>query len=273
MFKKLSLLSVVLLSTLFVLTGCQKTENTVSTDQSNQPKIVKVWYLSYSPWFIVDPNTKKKSGIGYEILEQIGKRQDIKFEYVREVTWATMIEDLNLNQVDVIVYVRDTEPRRQLADMSRPMWFSPVWAYVRSNNTKIKDANSINSSGVRILAIDWEAWVTLAKTDYPNAKLITLPNTIEYSQLLLEIENNKADVVFMEPIYTYNYMKNNPWKLKNIAEKNPIINRPNVFLLKKWDKELKAILDKWIDGLLSDWTLDKILDKYEPFPWAIYRVK
>ncbi len=273
MLKKLSLLTLLLLSTIFVLTGCQKTENTVSDNQANQPRTVKAWYISYAPWFIVDPNTKKMSGITYDILEEIAKRKNLKIEYAEEVTWATLVEVLETERVNIIANpVWMTDERKAKANFSNVVYYSPIWTYVRIDETRINTLNDINKPEIKIACLDREWWQVIAKTIFPNATTISFPNSVDVSQMLSEVSAGKEDVTFAEPIFAYEYIKNNPWKLKNIAETDPVQKRWNAFMMKKWDVELTKIINEWIQELISDWTLNKIIDKYEPFPNAIIRV-
>jgi len=46
--------------------------------------------------------------------------------------------------------------------------------------------------------------------DFPDATLISFPNTVDLSQLLLEVASGKEDITFAEPIFAYEYMQNNP---------------------------------------------------------------
>lgn len=263
---------------LFILTGCSKQTNT-STFQTLQTqsvlqKEINVGYISYAPGFIVDPNTQKMSGITHDILEEIAKRKNIKINYTTEVTRATLVETLNSEKVAMIASpVRITPEREANADFSVPLYYSPIGAYARVDDMRFDTLEKINNKSVKIVAVDGEWGQVIALTLYSWATLSSLPNTTDLSQLLLEVESNKADVTFVEPIFAYEYMQKNPGKLKNIAEKNPVKRRPNSFMFKQGNKELQALINDGIDELLKDGTLDKILNTYEPFPWAIWRVE
>lgn len=253
------------------LTACS-TKNQWVTQKTQE--VIKAWYLSYTPWFIVDPNTKQKSWIFYDVIEKIGERSNKIIEY-KEVTWSTMIESLNTNRVDIIASpVRITEPRKVAASFTEALYDSPIWAYVRNDDIRFDNSlKDINDPSVRIAAVDGEWWEVIAKELFPDANTISLPNSVDLSQLLLEVAAGKADVTFIEPVYAYEYMQQNPGKLKNVAEgANAVKNRPNAFMIRKGDSSLQAFINKWIKELVEDWSLDKIIDMYEPFTGSVTRI-
>jgi polar amino acid transport system substrate-binding protein len=236
-------------------------------------KTIDVGYISYPPGFIVDPNTGKKSGIFNDILVEIAKRNGLKIDYKEEVTWATMIESVSTNRVELIANpVWATKERRANADFSKPVYFSPIGVYVRANDDRFdKDRSKLNDPSVRIAAVDGEINAVIGKQDFPKAQVNPFPNNIDVAQLFLEIQSNKKDVTFAEPMFAYDYMQKNPGQLKNIGAKSPIRNYPNCFLYKKGNTKLGDFLNAQIDTLIKDGTVDRIIAKYEPFKGAVIR--
>lgn len=237
-------------------------------------KTIKVGYISYPPGFIVNPNTKEKSGIFNDVLVEIAKRNGLTIDYKEEVTWATMIESLKTNRVDLIANpVWATKERKENADFSKPVYFSPIGIYVSSDDTRFDaDRSKLNDPAVRIAAVDGEINYTIGKQDFPKAQVQPFPNNIDVAQLLLEIQTKKKDVTFAEPMFVYDYMQKNPGKLKNIAEGAPIRNFPNSFMYKKGAQKIGDFLNAEINKLVQDGTIDRIINKYEPFKGAVIRV-
>ena len=266
--------SVIILFALFAIAGCNGCNNK-NNDKANNNSLfsnntIQVGYISYPPGFIVDPNTKEKSGIFNEILQEIAKRNSLTINYKEEVTWATMIEALQTDRVNLIANpVWKTEARINNADFSIPAYFSPIGIYVRADDDRFNnDISSINESKIRIAAVDGEINSEIAKKDFPNATLISFPNNIDVAQLFLEIQTNKKDVTFAEPMFAFDYMQKNPGKLKNIGENAPIRNYANCFMFKKGNNKIANFLNAEIEKLIKDGTIDKIVDKYLPFPGA-----
>ena len=269
LFKSMCLLALMSLS----LAGCWQrgkkngeTQTGVFTNNT-----INVGYISCPPGFIVDPNTKEKSGIFNDVLVEIAKRNNLVINYKEEVAWATMIETLNLNRVDLIASpVWATPERKANADFSRPVFFSPIGIFVRADDNRFdKDLSKINDPKVRIAALDGEINYYIGKKDFPLAELKPLPNNVDLTQLYLEVQTKKKDVVFADPMFVYDYMEKNPNQLKNIAAKAPIRNYPDGYMFKKGNSEIGEFLNVEIGKLLEDGTIDKIIEKYVPFEGAV----
>jgi len=84
--------------------------------------------------------------------------------------------------------------------------------------------------------------------------------------------SNKADVLFAEPYFAYEYLKSNPGTVKNIAVEKPIRALGNCYMFKKGEFQYKQMLDVAIEDLLNSGFVDDLLKKYEPAPNTFYRV-
>ncbi|MBK5208289.1 MAG: amino acid ABC transporter substrate-binding protein [Flavobacteriaceae bacterium] len=273
-------LKLIFLAFLFSFISC----NNKNTDKKNdsdllariqETKEIKVGYVSYPPGFIVDPNTKEKSGIFNDVLLAIAEDNNLKINYKEEVTWATMIESLKTGRVDLIANpVWATNERKKNADFSTPVYFSPIGIYVRENDHRFdNDRAKINDPKVKIAGVDGEINTIIGREDFPKAQLNPFPNNIDVAQLYLEIESGRKDVTFAEPMFAYDYMSKNPGKIKNIGKDNPIRSYPNSFMFKQNESRFKEFLDESINKLIENGKIDKIIKQYEPFEGAIINVK
>lgn len=263
------------------LAGCfnsgsntNQTQTNGSSSQVFANNTINVGYISYPPGFIVDPNTKQKSGIFNDILAEIAKRNGLTINYKEEVTWATMIESLKTNRVDLIANpVWATNERKANADFTKPVYFSPIAIYVRADDNRFdQDTSKLNDPSIKVAAIEGEMGASIAKTDFPKAQLQLFPNNVDIAQMFLEVQSNRKDVTFAEPLIAYDYMQKNPGKLKIISENSPIRNFPNSYMYKKGEQKIGDFLNAEIDKLLKDGTIDKIIDKYSPFQGAVIKV-
>jgi polar amino acid transport system substrate-binding protein len=263
-----------LFASLFLLNGCNSCNKTRPIETQNEVfanNTIKVGYISYPPGFIVDPNTKEKSGIFNDLLVEIAKRNGLTIDYKEEVTWATMIEVLKTDRVNLIANpVWATKERRENADFSKPIYFSPIGVYVRADDNRFDtDRSKLNAPSIKIAAVDGELTSTIGKQDFPKAETKPFPNNIDVAQIFLEVESKRKDVTFAEPMFAYDYMQKNPGKLKNIGEKSPIRNFPNCYMYKKGESKVGDFLNTEIDKLVKDGTIDKIIAKYAPFKGAV----
>lgn len=259
-----------LVTLLFVSCNSNQTGNRAVSesafDKILQTGVVRVGYFSYAPALVKDPNTGEFSGIMYDILMELSKNLNLKFEFVSETTVATMIEDIKTNKVDLIcAQVLPTGARAKEAYFTDPIFFSSLNAYVQSNNFSLdNDIAKANSSNVRISVIDGEINETIANHDFPNAKQVSMQNIQEVSQMLVEVSMGKADLTFAEPLTAENFMRANPGKIREVEGIKPIKVFPVVYILKKGENQFQNMMNIALQELEFNGIIDKIIDKYEP---------
>jgi len=258
------------LFTLAFLVGC----NNESSDYMKTPSVmdqvlargsIRAGYISYPPSFIKDANTGKFSGIYYDTLKEASDRLGLSIEYTEEVDWATMTEAVKQGRVDMVVSgIWPTSARSTQADFTDPLYFSSVKAYVRADDSRF-DGNSdtINNKAITIAVIDGEMSSIIAKQDFPSANTRALPQTTQISQLLLELQTNKADVTFVEPAVASQYMVANPGVIKRIPGVAPMRVFPNVILIAQGQLAFRSMLNTSITELHNNGVVDKALRKYE----------
>lgn len=272
----------ILVGCLFVvlaLAGCAKTpiarvdSATSVYDRVMRSGTIRCGYSLYNPGCLKDPTTGKMSGIGVDTLELLAKNLGLKIEWAEEVGWGTMIEGLQTNRYDMIVTpVWATSDRARVVDFSSPLYYSPVFAYVKAGNkTFAADyAHILNSPKYSIATIDGATAEIIAQEDFPLVKRVSLPQLTEFGQLLLTVSPGKADVTFTEPADAAGFLKSNPGSVERVGK--PIRVFPNCWLFRRGQREFKDMIDTALDQLINSGAEDKIIRKYEPAPNALYRV-
>jgi polar amino acid transport system substrate-binding protein len=191
---------------------------------------------------------------------------EVKLNYVEETSWATMIDTLESGRADMVVSgIWPSSTRALRADFSRVVYYSPIFAYARANDSRFDgDLGRINQGQVRIATIDGELSSIVARTDYPAAAAVALPQQTEISQLLLQIASGKADVTFIEPAVAKEYMAKNPGALKRVPGVQPVRIFPNTFLFKKGDTGLRDAVNVALVELTNSGRLAATVRKYDP---------
>jgi len=237
---------------------------------------IRAAYITYPPALIKDTKTGKLSGTFVEVLEQSAKNLGLTVEWTEEVGWGAQIEGLQADRYDIIGSPVWANPSRgKLTTLSTPVYYSGIGVYVRPDETRFSDANgwkSINDAAVKIVTIDGETADLIARTDFPNAQRVSLPQLSDISEMFLNVKTKKADVLFAEPFFGYEFLKNNPDTVKNIGTEKPIRLLGNCYMFKANEFQMKHMLDVAIEDLLNSGFVDKVLDKYEPYPGTFYRV-
>lgn len=232
-------------------------------------------YGVYAPGCIKDLNTGKLSGIGVDALELVAKKLGLSVEWAEEVSWGSMIEGLQTGRYDIIVTPIWTQASRaRVAAFSRPLYFSPLFAYVKFGDKRLNASNlgSINSPRFTIATLDGATAQSIANEDFPKAKQVSLPQQTDVSQLLLTVSTGKADLTFTEPADAIRFLKYNPATLQQVPTAGPIRVFPNCWMFARGQYEFKMMLDTVLDEIINSGAMEKIIRKYEPAPNSLYRV-
>jgi ABC-type amino acid transport substrate-binding protein len=266
-----------------LLTGCgQSTAGGPSGRETVYDRVVKskklkAAWITYPPACVKDTNGQsagKMSGIFVDTLERVASNLGLTVEWGDEVGWGSQIEGLNTDRYDIVgspVWANPTRGRE--TTLSIPVYYSGIGIYVRRDDSRFdKDWKQINSDKTRIVTIDGETGDLIATSQFPLAQRVSLPQTSDISQLFLNVSSSKADVLFAEPYFYFQYLKSNPDNLKNIASQSPIRVLGNCYMFKRGETEMKQMLDVAIEDLLNSGYVDELLNKYEGTANAFYRV-
>ena len=204
-------------------------------------------------------------GIAAEVIEAVAKSLQLKIEWTAEFGFATSIADLESERFDVtcIGFWRLPLEAKRLT-YTMPFVFSQMNAYVRIDDTRFdKDVMLINDPKVSIISADGQMSSSVARNEFPNAKLIELPNMTQLSQQIEDVAAGKADVFLSESAAAEDYMNKNPGKVKRVPTSKPINVYQNTFAMKMGENDLKTMLDSALIDVIENGQMDKILKKYD----------
>src|ERR1044072_6971380 len=122
-----------------------------------QTGVIKIGYTIYPPGVIKGEDGRPR-GIAVDVLNEVASRLNLKAEWAEEVGWATQIEGLDANRYDIIGTAVWPNPKRaRLTTLSKPLFYTPLYLYARSNENRFPagfDLNELNKETVRISAIE-----------------------------------------------------------------------------------------------------------------------
>lgn len=225
---------------------------------------IRCSYCAYPPYCIKDPNTGKMSGIFVDVMEEIGRRLELKIEWVEEVGWGTIFEGIESGRYDVHGSgLWENSSRGKKAYFSIPLFYNAIRVWVRTDEKRFKTLDDLNSPGVRISVQDGAIEDIIAKSDFPNAQRISIPQLNPWSENLLNITTKKTDVTFAELGVISPFLEKNPNTLKELEFGQPLRVFANSFPFGMGENEFKSMIDAVIMELLGDGTIEKILKRYE----------
>jgi ABC-type amino acid transport substrate-binding protein len=280
--KVIRIFRVTLLLTLlaFFITACGQvnkgTSNTTISvsvyDRVVQSGVIKASYASYPPYCIKDANTGELSGIFVDILEEAAGRLDFKVEWVEEVGWGAIFEGLNSNRHDIFgAGIWKSANRGKVGDFSNPIFFNVIKAYGRADENRIQGLDDIDSN-IRISTLDGAIEDVIAQSDFPNSERVSVSQLSPWSDVLLNIKSNKADVTFAEPAAVNLFLEKNPGTLAELLPDKVIRVFSNSFAFKLGEPAFKAMLNAALEEIQNDGTVDKIIAKYEKRPGEYLRL-
>lgn len=271
-----------ILLSIFTLSSCNSNDRVSNNDSTEitvydrviKNKKIRAAYISYPPACMKDTKTGEMSGIFVEVLEEVCDNLDIELEWTEEVDWAAQIAGLESNRYDIVGSPVWANPvRGKLTSMSTPIYYSGIGIYVREQDTRFDNNYMLlNSPNIKIGTVDGETSDIIAREDFPEANRYSSTQLNSLSEKFLDLTSKKTDAFFTEPFYAYEYEKNNPNTIKNIALESPIRIFGNCYMFKEDENQMKHMLDVAIQELHNSGFIEKIIKKYEPTPNLFYRV-
>ncbi|MDD5586861.1 MAG: transporter substrate-binding domain-containing protein [Alphaproteobacteria bacterium] len=242
-------------------------------DRVTRTGVIRCGYTPYSVGLMKDPNTGKLGGIYYDIVQELAKNLSLKAEYVEEVGWGQQIEGLNNDRFDLICSPTSLNSgRARAADFTIPLYYSPVTIWARANDARF-DGNmaAINDPSVKISTLDGEQTAVFARNFFPKAQQVALPQMSPFSDLMMQVTANKADVTFAEPFAVHEFMETNPNSLRQVKTAKPLVIVPNVMPVKRDQFAFKEMIDNGLRELFNTGFIDRAIDKYEKYPNSYVR--
>jgi ABC-type amino acid transport substrate-binding protein len=228
-------------------------------------KTIRASYIVYPPYCIINPNSHKLSGIFIDVLEEMGRRLNMKILWTEEVGWGTVFEGLNNDRYDIHGSgLWENASRGVNGYFSNPLFYNPIMVWARTGDNRfIKNLKLINSPNIKIAVQDGAMEDIIAKSDYPQAQRISITQTNPWSDNLLNIKTGKADVTFAEPWVIYPFIEKNPGSISMVETNGPIRYFANSYVIKMGSNKFKSMINAALDEIIMDGTMDKILKKYE----------
>ncbi len=226
--------------------------------------VIRCGYIPYPPTMMIDANTGEKSGIFYDYMNEIGKRLSLKVEWVQESGWGTFVNDLQKDRFDMLCSTIWTSAARgRVVNHTIPLYYSAVTAWGRYDEKRFEnDLKTLNDDGYTIAVIDGSVSETIAKDEFPKAKLFSLPELSNISDVALNVTMGKADVAFLENYIARQFIKNNPESIK-LLDQQKLRLYGNAMYMKKGAHDFRLMINDAINEIAQSQFLDDLLIQYQ----------
>lgn len=190
-------------------------------DRVMRTKTIRCGYALWPPYVLSkDPNTKKLSGFAYDIVEEMGKRINLKIDWVEEVAWGpTVGAGLWANRYDMFCTTMwGLSYQAPKFTFSVPIVYSGVHFYAHVGDHRFdKDLSILNNPQYKLSTMDGENSAVVARTFFPKASTVSLPAGSDLTSLTLNVATGKADGVFLEPSIALDFATHNPGKIRQVT--------------------------------------------------------
>jgi polar amino acid transport system substrate-binding protein len=219
-------------------------------------RTLRCGYALWSPVIYKDLKTGEIKGISRDIMDELGKKLDLRIEWTDEAVWGTIVEGLATKRYDMICNgLGVMATRARVINFSAPLFYTPIYLVVRADENRILKTEDVDNPAVNIAILDGDGFAVLAPRRFPKAVIKSLPQNSDWSAIFQEVETKKADVAGVDSSAFIEYLKTNPGKLKILDKSNPLFLFPVAFGLPQGDVALKTMIDAALSELFFDGTI------------------
>lgn len=240
-------------------------------DRVMRTQTIRCGYTPIEPILRKDASTGELSGVAYDIVNEIGKKLNLKIEWAGEAGFASMTQDVASGRYDMICSVHMiTAARARGADFSTPVVFAPLSIFVRSDDDRF-DVNPdlLNDEATLFASVDGTPAPGLVAQFFPKAKLYSLPELSSMSEAFISVASKKADVVLTPAYEGVLFAEKNEGRLRPLAG-GTLVMMPNAFQFAQDQYRFKSLIEATLEELRAYGTVDRIVRKYERFPGTLY---
>ncbi|MCK6603101.1 MAG: ABC transporter substrate-binding protein [Bacteroidetes bacterium] len=225
----------------------------------NKITTLKVGVLSVPPVSLYDAGTKTATGHSVDIIAAIGKRTNLRIEFISS-SWETFGSALISNQVDVVIGpIFMTEGRAFEYLFSKPIYDFAVVPVISNENNSINAISDLQKSGLRV-AVGRGGFDADFVSKFMKGAIISEFPPNDPNLGMLEVAAGRADVAIVDYGTAVRFAENN--SNVRVLEKM-VLSRQNAgFLVRSEDYFLKEFLDVAIRNLKISGELDSINLKY-----------
>jgi ABC-type amino acid transport substrate-binding protein len=157
-----------------------------------------------------------------------------------------------------------------------PLVYSSVVVAVKANDTRFDaNPNSLNNPEYTTAIVDGTSMAQVARQRFPQAKQLTLPETLPLSEIFVAVANGKADFATNGYDGALKFMEKNPGEIKilqNSSGDKPleVAAMPWVMYVGKHEHALAETLNGGLAELRAFNLIDPIVARYAPTP-GVYK--
>lgn len=243
-----------------------------SYERVMRTQTIRCGYGQNKPMIYQDLNTGEMKGVNADIIKAVAEVTGLKLEWPEEVGWIALPESLKTGRVDVACSAFWIDPKRGMhVSYTKPIFYQPIYLYAREDDERFTgDIAEINSKDIKISAQEGDISYELAKRNFPEATIFSMPQDMSPGELFLNVTTGKADITPGHDVMVRHFNENNEKKLKRIPTSEPLVVYGTALAVGIQENELKELLDASVTYLLNTGRIEKITEEFrKEYPDAI----
>jgi len=242
-------------------------------DRVIRTNTIRCGYYVWPPFIAKDPNTGIMSGIGYDMMEEIGKQLSLKVEWTAEVNFDALLEGYASNRYDMVCGPMTATPAwARASDFTIPFVYAAYYLYAKEGDKRFDNNYAkVNDPKVRYAALEGDMNAILGNEEFPLAQKVSLAQITSNVDVLMSVAAGKADVTTMEPVPSNGFMKANPGKIRQVP--GPAVRAmPLNYSVPPGEEKFKAMINITLKQMIDTGFIDKMLKKYPDYDATVLRL-
>lgn len=257
--KKNVLFSIVILSLIFMLTGCgnKSKGDTSLKDIKDKGEFVVGLDDSFPPMGF---KNDKGEIVGFDIdlAKEVAKKMGVKVVF-KPVQWDGVVLSLNNKDIDVIWNgLTITEKRKQQINFSKP-YIENKQIIVVNNKSNIKSKKDLSSKTVG-LQLGSSSETALESDKDVSKSLKELKKYSNNTEALMDLQAERVNAVVVDEVVGRYYISKKPNIFKVLDEN--FGGESYGIGFRKTDNSFREAVDQALDECIKDGTADKISNKW-----------
>jgi len=274
MYKKFTLLAVIVFLVSMVLTGCgsstspdksdavKKDPNASATlNKLREKGVLTVGSSNDAPFAYLDASNNQFSGVDAVIIKEIAKRLGINKVEMKQIPFENLLIELNKSTVDMVTDGMYIKPARLDQALFTDVWYKEGEAVVVKKDSSIKAKGDLKDKvvggqkGTAFLEVA-EKWVAEGK-----AKEIKIFSN--QAELMMAVNTGKIDACVTDGIVAgYTIKQDSSLDLRILSPYDAEAAGKIGAALRFEDKDFNAEVSKTLNDMKKDGTLMKILQEF-----------
>jgi ABC-type amino acid transport substrate-binding protein len=230
-------------------------------------KTIRCGYITWKPYNyftdLNDPTTR--TGIAFDIMNEIGRILDLKIEWAEEMGWGDIGQGFQTGRYDMACTVMWPDaPKYKNFALTRPIFYSAAYPWVRADDTRFDNQpEKSNDPAVKIGVIDGAFSYHLAREVFPQASLAALPQSAQGGEFYLSLINKKSDVINIDIDEANAYLAEHPGTMRRVKGAKPLKILPIVLAVPADSPQMKTMIDGALSHMINNGFAERIQKKYK----------